>query len=38
MANRLRKLLNNFVRFRPDKMPSDREGIPIVDKNEDVVT
>lgn len=38
MANRLRKLLNNFVRFRPDKMPSGREGIPIVDKNEDVVT
>lgn len=32
-----RKLFNNFIRFRPDKSPSDRADLPIVDKGQEFV-
>ena len=32
-----RKLFNNFIRFRPEKSPSDRADLPIVDKGQEFV-
>lgn len=33
-----RKLFNNFIRFQPDKKPSDRSDLPIVDKGKDLIS